>query len=283
MTGTYCSIALETAMVFLRCARKPAKRVLQCRRYQTRKNRGSIVSEQFVSSFVWRNPTRIVYGIGKLGSIADEVRGVAGVGASVFLVTGRSFLRERGILQNVLDDLADFSVTLHDRANPFPSPDDADAAAEHCRESGADVVVAIGGGSALDLAKAAAILATQDGASRNYMSGGADFENAGLPFIAVPTTSGSSSEVTSGSALWDWDAKDHFGLSSADDVPGRGDSGPATRHDHEPEPRGEYGHGRFHKRVRELLERERRACVGRAGAGSDTDIFAEPRALGDTG
>ncbi len=214
MTGTYCSIALETAMVFLRCARKPAKRVLQCRRYQTRKNRGSIVSEQFVSSFVWRNPTRIVYGIGKLGSIADEVRGVAGVGASVFLVTGRSFLRERGILQNVLDDLADFSVTLHDRANPFPSPDDADAAAEHCRESGADVVVAIGGGSALDLAKAAAILATQDGASRNYMSGGADFENAGLPFIAVPTTSGSSSEVTSGSALWDWDAKDHFGLSS---------------------------------------------------------------------
>ena len=172
------------------------------------------MSEQFVSSFVWRNPTRIVYGVGKLETLADEVGEIAGEGANVFLVTGRSFLRGRGILRRVLDDLADFSVTLHDRANPFPSPDDADAAAQHCRESGAGVVVAIGGGSALDLAKAAAILATQDGASRDYMGGGAVFENVGLPFIAVPTTSGSSSEVTSGSALWDWDAKNHFGLSS---------------------------------------------------------------------
>ena len=172
------------------------------------------MSEQFVSSFVWRNPTRIVYGVGKLETLADEVGEIVGEGANVFLVTGRTFLRERGILQSVLDDLADFSVTLHDRANPFPSPDDADAAATHCRESGADVVVAIGGGSALDLAKAAAILATQDGTSRDYASGGATFQNAGLPFIAVPTTSGSSSEVTSGSALWDWDAKNHFGLSS---------------------------------------------------------------------
>ena len=172
------------------------------------------MSEQFVSSFVWRNPTRIVYGVGRLETLADEVRGIAGDGANVFLVTGRSFLRERGILQQVLADLADFSVTLHDRANPFPSPDDADAAARHCRESEADVVVAIGGGSALDLAKAAAILATQDGTSRDYMGGGVSFENEGIPFIAVPTTSGSSSEVTSGSALWDWDVKNHFGLSS---------------------------------------------------------------------
>ncbi len=172
------------------------------------------MSDQFVSSFVWRNPTRIVYGIGKLETLADEVRGIGGGSASVFLVTGRSFLRERGILQRVLEDLADFSVTLHDRANPFPSPDDADAAARHCRESGADVVVAIGGGSALDLAKAAAILATQDGGSRGYMAGRNNFEKEGLPFIAVPTTSGSSSEVTSGSALWDWDVKNHFGLSS---------------------------------------------------------------------
>lgn len=170
--------------------------------------------DQFVSSFVWRNPTRIVYGVGSLETLADEVRSIAGDGANVFLVTGRSFLRERGVLQEVLDDLAGFSVTLHDRANPFPSPADADAAARHCRESEADVVVAIGGGSALDLAKAAAILATQDGASRDYMGGGASFENRGLPFIAVPTTSGSSSEVTSGAALWDWEVKNHFGLSS---------------------------------------------------------------------
>ena len=172
------------------------------------------MSDQFVSSFVWRNPTRIVYGIDELEALSNEVRDIAGDGANVFLVTGRTFLRERGILSQVMDGLSDFSVTLHDRANPFPSPDDVDEAARRCRESGADVVVAIGGGSALDLAKAAAILARQDGTSRDYMGGGASFPNSGLPFIAVPTTSGSSSEVTSGSALWDWEAKSHFGLSS---------------------------------------------------------------------
>ncbi len=172
------------------------------------------MSEQFVPSFVWRNPTKIVYGVGKLDSLSDEVRGIAGDGANVFMVTGRSFLRTRGILQNILDDLKDFSVELHDRANPFPSPGDADEAARQCRESGADIVVAVGGGSALDLAKAAAILATQKGTALDYSTGGASFENAGLPFVAVPTTSGSSSEVTSGSALWDWDVKNHFGLSS---------------------------------------------------------------------
>jgi alcohol dehydrogenase class IV len=177
-----------------------------------------------------------VYGVGKLETLADEVRGIAGDGANVFLVTGRNFLRERGILQDVLDDLAGFSATLHDRTNPFPSPADADAAARHCRESEADVVVAIGGGSALDLAKAAAILATQDGSSRDYMGGGANFENKGLPFIAVPTTSGSSSEVTPGAALWDWEVKKPLRAVVADDVPGRGDSGSETRHDDGPEP-----------------------------------------------
>ena len=73
-------------------------------------------------------------------------------------------------------------------------------------------MLGIGGGSALDLAKAAAILATHDRPAKDYSSRAARLEHASLPFIAVPTTSGSSSEVTSGSALWDWDSNSQFGL-----------------------------------------------------------------------
>lgn len=168
--------------------------------------------DAYVPSFTWRNPTRIVYGPDKLVQLPDEVRQVAGDGATIFLVTGRTFLRTSGILNRVTDLLEGFKIVMHDRADPFPTPDDADEAARLCKESDADLVLGIGGGSALDLAKAAAILATHDRPARDFGLKEAELERPGLPFIAVPTTSGSSSEVTSGSALWDWDSKSHFGL-----------------------------------------------------------------------
>ncbi len=177
------------------------------------------MAEQLAPSFVWRSPTKIVFGAGSVSRLGDEVAETAGGGARVFLVTGRGFLRRRGILKGVLDGLSAFEVRLHDRASPFPSPAEADAAAKECGEFGADVVVGIGGGSALDLAKAAAILARHDGRAREYATGAARFERPSLPFIAAPTTSGSSSEVTSGSALWDWDSTKQFGLSGASMFP----------------------------------------------------------------
>ena len=169
--------------------------------------------DSYVPSFVWRNPTRIVYGLDALDQMPDEVRQTVGDGAKVFLVTGRTFLRTSGILQRIMDLLADFEVVLHDRADPFPTPADADEAAALCKESGADLVLGIGGGSALDLAKAAAILATHDRPAKDYSTKAAQLDRPSLPFIAVPTTSGSSSEVTSGSALWDWDNNSQYGLS----------------------------------------------------------------------
>ena len=213
------------------------------------------MSEQFVPSFVWRNPTRIVYGVDSLDRLPDEVRAVAGDGAKVFAVTGRSFLRSSGLLGRVEALLADFEMTLHDKADPFPTPADADDAAAACRDAGADLVVGIGGGSALDLAKATAILATHDGAAKDYATGARRFERRGLPFVAVPTTSGSSSEVTSGSALWDWDTSSQFGLSDALMFPTVAVVESAIGDVHVANAGGEYGDGRLHKRVRKLLER----------------------------
>ena len=170
------------------------------------------MTDHFVPSFVWRNPTRIVYGLDSLDQLPEEIGALAGDDAKVFLVTGRTFLRSSGLLARIEGLLDGFEVTLHDKADPFPTPADAEDAASACREAGADVVVSIGGGSALDLAKAAAILATHDRPAKEYATGAARFERQGLPFVAAPTTSGSSSEVTSGSALWDWETSSQFGL-----------------------------------------------------------------------
>ncbi|MCH6556384.1 MAG: iron-containing alcohol dehydrogenase [Chloroflexi bacterium] len=170
--------------------------------------------QQTIPSFRWSNPTKVRFGVGELASLREEVDAVAGTSARIFLVTGRHSLRSRGVLQRVLDALGESRVTLFDQATPFPPPDLVDTALDRCRAASCDIVVAVGGGSAMDLAKAVAVLAAHDGKCVEYAEGRKSIERAGLPFIAVPTTSGSSSEVTSGAALWDMEAKRSMGLGS---------------------------------------------------------------------
>jgi alcohol dehydrogenase len=177
------------------------------------------MQDQFVPNFSWYHPTRIVYGVGKLGELPAEVGNLVEPGSSVFLVTGRTSLETRGILQKVLDGLSDYEVTVFNDVRPFPSPANVDSAVEACKASNANIVVAIGGGSAMDLAKAVAILSVHDGSALAYATKEREFTHKGLPFIAAPTTSGSSSEVTSGAALWDLEGKKHYGLSGPNMFP----------------------------------------------------------------
>ena len=170
--------------------------------------------QQTIRSFGWFNPTKVRFGVGELANLREEVDAVAGASARVFLVTGRTSLRRRGILQKLLDDLGESRVTLFDEAKPFPPPSLVDEALDRCRVAACDIVVAVGGGSAMDLAKAVAVLSAHEGGCVDYAERRKSIERAGLPFIAVPTTSGSSSEVTSGAALWDMEAKRSMGLSS---------------------------------------------------------------------
>ncbi|MCH7653517.1 MAG: iron-containing alcohol dehydrogenase, partial [Chloroflexi bacterium] len=170
--------------------------------------------EQYMPSFSWFNSTKVIFGAGKLSELPAVVDDVAGSQSRVFLVTGRSNLRATGILDKVIAALGESRISLFDRTTPFPSPALVEEALKECREVEADIVVAIGGGSAMDLGKAVAILTAHDGEVIEYATRERQLERPGLPFVAVPTTSGSSSEVTSGSALWDLDAKRHMGLSS---------------------------------------------------------------------
>jgi len=163
-------------------------------------------------SFNWSSPTRVIFGTGELSRLETLIEQLAGSRARVFLVTGRRSLREQGVLQNVVDQIGNTRLTHFDQVTPFPSPQLVDTAVDACRVSSPAVVVAIGGGSAIDVAKLVAILATHQGSARGYLSRQREIHRPGIPLIAVPTTSGSSSEVTSGAAVWDWEAKRSLGL-----------------------------------------------------------------------
>ena len=154
----------------------------------------------------------MIFGPGRLAELPAAIEQVAGAQARVFLVTGQRNLRESGVLQKVVDSTGTPRVTLFDRVPPFPGPQVVADALDACRRSSSHLVVAIGGGSAIDTGKIVSVLMPHEGSWDEYLAGERKISHHGVPFIAVPTTSGSSSEVTAGAAVWDWEAKRSINL-----------------------------------------------------------------------
>ena len=145
-------------------------------------------------------PVRILYGRGKRAethSIAKELGFQRG-----FLVCSPFFVRN-GMAEAFCKEAEGMFVDVFSDITPNPTTMAVDACAQRIRASGADFVVAVGGGSPMDLAKAAAVTATTGDSITKYHNTGVPMPNQGLPLIVLPTTSGSCSEVTSTSVLSD--------------------------------------------------------------------------------
>ena len=92
---------------------------------------------------------------------------------------------------------------IYRSVTPDPELADVDGLAELIRTVAPDAVVAIGGGSAMDVAKAGAIIGMHDDDTVEYFYGRSSFERAGLPLILLPTTAGTGTEITRNSVLTD--------------------------------------------------------------------------------
>lgn len=95
-------------------------------------------------------------------------------------------------------------VCVYGEVSPNPEVKEVDACAKLIRENDIEFVVALGGGSALDCAKASATMCFREGESvRTYHGTGVPMPQKHLPLIAVPTTAGTGSEVTCVAVLSD--------------------------------------------------------------------------------
>ena len=144
--------------------------------------------------FATEGVRRLVFGQGGAAQLGQEL---ALVGAEKVLVVLDPNLAESEAVRPALDSLASAGITsvVFSELTREPEPAEADAAAALGRDSGAQAVVGIGGGSALDLAKAAGVLITNSGACTDYV--GLDLvPEPGVPVICLPTTAGTGSEVT---------------------------------------------------------------------------------------
>jgi len=141
--------------------------------------------------WTFKIPTTITFGPGVAGQLPQLA---ASCGARPLLVADRDLVR-LPLWSRVQEALP--GVPVFSEVTPDPTVDAVDALAGRLRADRHDVLVAVGGGSAMDCAKAAACLAAGDLPTiRAVHTGGVPLGKARLPLIAVPTTAGTGSEVT---------------------------------------------------------------------------------------
>jgi alcohol dehydrogenase class IV len=145
-------------------------------------------------SFSVNQPTRILFGVNAVNQVGDMISQLGG--HRVFLVADPG-LKQAGIIQQVADllDKAKIPCTVYDKVTPEPGLKLADQAVLLAKKNKADCVVGLGGGSALDIAKAASILLTNGGKAEDYLGLG-KIKRQGVPKIMIPTTAGTGAEVT---------------------------------------------------------------------------------------
>ncbi len=120
------------------------------------------------------------------------------------LVVTDAGVKAAGILQKALDQLSGMSVAVFDQTPSNPTEAAVLAAAALYKASSCDGLIAVGGGSAIDCAKGVAIAATHEGPLTSYATiegGSLKITDRAAPLIAVPTTSGTGSEVARGAII----------------------------------------------------------------------------------
>ena len=164
-----------------------------------------------LTSFSYHNPTAIEFGWGALARLPDLVKSVGGRRA---LVVGDPGVAQAGLVNRVVAALGEaIPVTTFTDVESDPDARSVDAGVQLARSRECDVIIGIGGGSAMDVAKVIGVMLTNPGNIRDY-NGMGKIGKPGAPVIAIPTTSGTGSELTIWSVLSDKEKKTKFGVGS---------------------------------------------------------------------
>lgn len=148
--------------------------------------------------FEFATATRIIFGH---GSVKDTGSIVEKIGRRAFVITGRSLERAKTLIGKLKDtgmEVTQFSIPEE------PTTQLAQAAVAEARRQTCDMVIGMGGGSVLDTGKVVAALLTNSGQLMDYLEvigQGQPLKRKSAPFVAIPTTAGTGTEVTSNSVL----------------------------------------------------------------------------------
>ena len=145
--------------------------------------------------------TQIQFDFGAIKLLKQECKRV---GITRPLIVTDAGVKAAGILQKALDQLPGMTVAVFDQTPSNPTETAVRAAAALYKSGNCDGLIAVGGGSAIDCAKGVAIAATHEGPLTTYATiegGSLKITERAAPLIAVPTTSGTGSEVARGAII----------------------------------------------------------------------------------
>ncbi|MGF6095938.1 iron-containing alcohol dehydrogenase [Pseudomonas sp. 18175] len=157
-------------------------------------------------------PTKIVMEPGLRARTAEHLQPL---GLKHVLLVTDAGVKNAGLLEDIYTSLNQAGIRFDEISDVKPNPrsEDCNRAAERFRNTGIDGLLAVGGGSAMDAAKAISVLLTHEGKVEDY-EGAFTLKHAVLPIVAIPTTAGTGSEVTFFSVITD--TQRHFKMSLLD-------------------------------------------------------------------
>lgn len=161
-------------------------------------------------------PNKVVSGPGALKSLGNEIKAMGKKKVLVFTDQG---MKELQLITDIVDMLKNdgLLVSFYGEIGPNPSDEMVHDAVEFMKKEEPEVIVCVGGGSPIDAAKAANVVYTHGGLANEYdvaIGGIEKITNKLLPMIAIPTTSGTGSEVSFVSVITDTKKKQKFGVIS---------------------------------------------------------------------
>ena len=154
-----------------------------------------------MKQFSFSVPQDIIVGKGSINRLAEVSKKVGGTHG--FLISG-PHLNKMGVVKSCAEKLEKegINVDVFTETEGNPSVETVDKAKEAFLQSGADFIIALGGGSPMDVAKAVGVVARYGGSITEY-EGGGKVPGDIIPLIAIPTTAGTGSEVTAFSVITD--------------------------------------------------------------------------------
>jgi len=143
-------------------------------------------------------PGKIIFGPASLNQIGIEAKKL---GNKALMVLGRSAMRKSGALDRLTHLLKENHIeyTIYENIPSDPTVETVDKGTSLTRRENCNLVIALGGGSVLDTGKAISAMIINEGSVADYQEiegKGKKFQHKTIPFIAIPTTSGTGSEAT---------------------------------------------------------------------------------------
>ena len=157
-------------------------------------------------------PGSLIFGVGAVETVAQKAKEFGK--SKVLIVTDKGVVGA-GLLDKVLTPLekAGVKTQIFDQIEPNPRDHTVLKAFEFAKKKGCEMIIGLGGGSPIDAAKAVGLLMTNPGPLQDYLRGGG-VKNALPPLMAIPTTSGTGSEVTRVSVVTDTERSFKAGIAS---------------------------------------------------------------------